>query len=342
MRCPQHMSYISLFHFVDSWRWRRVWTVFLALLTTSVIVLTSCVGEPIYPLRVALPKWAGTANFYLAEKLDYYGDIPVRLLEYPSGALMFQAFQNGELEVLCATMSEALRLAENDPTARVVLVLDSSHGADALLAKPSISSLDRLKGQRIGVEITPLGAYMLNRVLEQVGLSPKDVKIVPLETLDQEEAYQKGKVDALVTYDPNRSRLVAGGAKQLFDSSQIPGEIVDILIVRTDTLNSHQKSLETLVEGWFRAGRYAQDYPQEAARLVAATQDLTPEQYLESLQGIQFPDLNRNQQMLSKADPILVRVAQRMSEIMKQQNLLKQPIDPNTLFSDQLIKPLTQ
>jgi ABC-type nitrate/sulfonate/bicarbonate transport system substrate-binding protein len=34
-----------------------------------------------------------------------------------------------------------------------------------------------------------------------------------------------GVVDALVTFEPHRARLLAGGARLLFDSSQIPGEI---------------------------------------------------------------------------------------------------------------------
>lgn len=322
-------------------RWRQSWIVLLALLTTTFVVLTSCVQEPERPLSVGLPQWVGFADFYLAEELNYYKEAPIRLLDYPSGSIMFQAFQNSELDVLCSSMAEALRLVEVDPTVRVVLLVDSSHGADVLLAKPSIKQLADLAGQRVGVEISPAGAYMLNRALEYGGLSPKDVQIVPTGVDEQESAYQTGKVDAVVTYEPIRSHLLAANASQLFDSSQIPGEIVDVLVIHNDLFKHRELVLQSLIKGWFKARQYAEQHPQEAAAKVAPLQNLTPEQYLQTLKGVRFYDLSQNQQALSGADPTLSDVTKRLSEIMQQQNLLKQPLDPKDLIDNQLVKNLT-
>ena len=40
----------------------------------------------------------------------------------------------------------------------------------------------------------------------------------------------------MVTYEPVRTKLKSAGARQIFDSSLIPGEIVDVLVVRTSYL----------------------------------------------------------------------------------------------------------
>ena len=85
------------------------------------------------------------------------------------------------------------------------MVTDISNGADVILAKPEIQSLKDLKGRRVGVDSTALGAFVITRALGQVGLSPKDIEIVSLGVSEQERAFKQGIVDAVVTFEPVRS-----------------------------------------------------------------------------------------------------------------------------------------
>jgi NitT/TauT family transport system substrate-binding protein len=261
-------------------------------------------------------------------------------LEYPSGPDLIQAFRNGEVEVMGTTMGTSMLLSEADPTLKVILVTDSSHGADVILSKPSIASLKDLAGQRIGLEASEVAAFMLNRALEQVGLSVNDVQLVLLSLSEQETAFEQGKVDALVTYDPTRSHLLALGAKQLFDSSQIPGEIVDVIIARDTVLSRQQRSVQSLVNGWFKAHRYFQQRPKAAASRIAPLQNLSSEEYLNSLKGLEFPNLAKNQQLLGNPNSTLIKGAKQLSEIMQRQNLLKTSVDPASLIDDRFVKNL--
>ncbi len=121
--------------------------------------------------------WPGYDNLYVAKELDYYNSTPIRLVNYSSVADQIRAFQNGELEAVALTMGDALVLSENISDLRTVLVLDSSFGADVVLAKPAIKYLGELKGKRVGVEASGLGAFMLARTLESVKLTPKMCKL---------------------------------------------------------------------------------------------------------------------------------------------------------------------
>jgi NitT/TauT family transport system substrate-binding protein len=314
--------------------------VVIAFIANS-LVLISCVPQINAPLlRVGIPKWIGFTPFQLAEELQYYQDTSIRLLEYPSGPDLIQAFRNGEVEVMGTTMGTSMLLSEADPTLKVILVTDSSHGADVILSKPSIASLKDLAGQRIGLEASEVAAFMLNRALEQVGLSVNDVQLVLLSLSEQETAFEQGKVDALVTYDPTRSHLLALGAKQLFDSSQIPGEIVDVIIARDTVLSRQQRSVQSLVNGWFKAHRYFQQRPKAAASRIAPLQNLSSEEYLNSLKGLEFPNLAKNQQLLGNPNSTLIKGAKQLSEIMQRQNLLKTSVDPASLIDDRFVKNL--
>ena len=89
-----------------------------------------------------------------------------------------------------------------------------------------------LKGKSVAVESGALGAFVLSRALALNGMQASDVNVVHLESNEQPGAFEKGQVDGAVTFDPYRAQFLRAGAATLFDSTQIPGEIVDLLAVR--------------------------------------------------------------------------------------------------------------
>lgn len=299
--------------------------------------LVSCVKEPPPLLRVSTNVWPGYETLYLARSLGYYDRTPIRLVDYPSGTEEVRAYQNGEIEAAGISIDQALVLAATNRDVRIVTVMDFSAGGDAILGKPNIKNLQDLKGRRVGVESTALGAFVITRALGKVGLSPKDVQIVSLQVSEHERAFKEGKVDAVVTFGPPLTKLLASGAKVLFDSNQIPGEIVDVLIVRSSALQNQADTVEALINGRFRALEYLQNNPQDAARRIAPRTGVTPEQFLQSLEGLTQPNLQENQRLLSKNDPTLLNSIKLLSDVMLQNNLLPKPVDTTDLLSDRFV-----
>jgi NitT/TauT family transport system substrate-binding protein len=283
--------------------------------------------------------WPGFECLYLARDLGYYKDTSIRLVEYNATSEITRAFRNRELEAIAYTVPEALSLVAAEPTLQAVLVTDISNGGDVIVAKPRIQDLPALKGRRVGMESSSgLGAYMITRALEQVKLSPKDVRIIPLEVSEHEQEFKKGTVDAVITYEPARSTLLAAGGKLLFDSSKIPNEIADILFVRGDLLTSQSANLQALIKGWFRALAYLKSNPQDAAHRIAPREGISPEQFLESLKGIHIPNIEENQKLLGKTDTSLLNAIKRLSKVMVENNLLEQAVEPTRLLNDELVK----
>lgn len=316
---------------------------FFALIPCLVTILVSCLQSPAPPLRVGTNVWPGYEPLYLARDLGYYQEHPsIQIVNYPSATEAIRAYRNRDLEVVALTLDEALTLAETEPQLRVFLVADISQGADVILAKPSLQSLRDLKGKRVGVESTALGAYLLSRALEKAGMRLQDVRVIPLGASEHAAAYKQGQVDAVVTFEPTRSILLAAGARLLFDSTQIPGEIVDVLVTQQSILDNQQPMMKTLGRAWFRSLDYLTQNPQEAARRIAPRQGVTPDQFLAALKLLKIPNLAENQAILSQTDPTLANGAQQLSQIMVDQKLLKQPIAVKELFSNQLVQTLQQ
>ncbi len=299
--------------------WRRAWRIAVASL---VVVLGGC-GSSEPPLRLGTNLWPGYEPFYLARDLGYLQSRQVHLIELLSASEVIRAYRNGALDAAALTLDEALLLIDDGVPAQIALVTDTSHGTDRILAREALQ-MRELQGKRIGVETTALGAYMLTRALMLNDLSSEQVQVVPLELDRHEQAYLRGEVDAVVTFDPVASRLMQQGARSIFDSSMIPDEIVDVLVVRPELATQRPEQLRHLLDGWFRALDYLQREPQQATELMAVRLDMSAEQFERSVAGIRIPDRAHNRELL--LTPALRAQAERLSRLMLEQRLISHPL----------------
>lgn len=293
-------------------------------------------------LQVGANVWPGNEPLFLARELGYYENSRIRLVEYSSATQVLHAFRNQAIQVASLTLDEVLLLQASRLDSRVILVMDISNGGDAVLVKPEIKSLQGIRGRRVGVEGTALGAFFLARALQTVGLKPSDVDIVPSEIDEQYRKYLEGKVDAVVTFEPVRTRLIAQGAKQVFDSSQIPGEIVDVLVISKDMLESHPDQVEKLLKGWFRALDHLKTNPQDAAFLISKRLKISPEEVLASYTGLKLPNLEDNLKMMSGLESGLLKSAKRLSRFMLDEKLLQHEVDLQDFIYPTAIEKLNE
>ena len=296
----------------------KLWSL---LLLMFVLILSGC--EKVQPpLRVGTNLWPGYEPLFLARSLGFYEGASIRLINFSSASDAMRAYRHGAIDVGAFTADEALQVAEFLPDQRIVLVCDFSAGGDVIMARPRFRNMAELRGRRIGVEQTALGAYMLARALDISGMSVQDVIVTPVPLEEHEKAYASGRVDAVVTFEPSRSHLLAAGARQVFDSSQIPGEIVDVLLVRPECIDASRGAIAILIDGWFQALDYLRRKPQDAARRVAPRQRLTEEEFLKSLEGLRFPDRAENIRRLGRSEGNMDEKLKKLQEIMLENRLL--------------------
>ncbi|MBI4666448.1 MAG: ABC transporter substrate-binding protein [Nitrospinae bacterium] len=311
------------------------------LVTGAFFLLPACADKPTL-LRVGTNIWPGYECLYLARSLGQYDPARIRLVEYPSASAVIRAYRNGAIEAAAVTMDEALLLVEQRQAGVMTLIMDVSEGADVIMAKPGIGSIAELKGKKVGVETGALGAYMLTRALNYKKMSLYDIHVVPLEHNEHERAYLEGKVDALVTFEPVTTRLKKAGGRILFDSAMIPEEIVDVLVVRQEVLEEQNESVLSLFQGWFYALEYLKKNPKDAAKRMAARENISPEELLQLLKGIRFPDINENLVMLSGEDPSFRKTVGMLSDIMYTNKILFYRMDPNPLVTSSVIEQMVE
>lgn len=300
---------------------------------------SACGTRPIAPLSIAAHVWPGYEPMFLARREGWLDQGQVRLVETPSATDSLHELAAGKVDGAALTLDEVLRGRAGGVPLTVVLVFDVSAGADVLLARPGISKLADLKGRPIGVEQGALGALMFAKALQAGGLTADEVRLVSMTISEQPDAWRQGRVDAVVTYDPVSSQLLAEGAIRLFDSRRIPELIVDVLVVRSSVIDSHGEAIRHLLAGHFRAHDHLRRNPQDAAYRMAQRLNLAPDQVLASFKGLVLPDITNNYRLLAGATPTLLASARGLSAVMLKAGLLTREDTLANLLSADFLPP---
>jgi len=288
-------------------------------------------------VRIASNVWPGYELLYLARSKSYFSDQQVRLVEVPSATVCIQSLAAGTVEGAMLTLDEVLTARAEGINLRVVAVLDISMGADVMLVKPEIKNLSQLKGKRIGVEQSAVGAIMMDAILQKANLKANEVNMVYMTVNRHQDAYLNNEIDALITFEPVKTQLLTEGATRLFDSSEIPGRIIDVLAVLPRVIENRQETLKEVVAGHFKARDYFLNNATKASELLARRLQIPVEQVPGTFQGMELPDVNKNHEMLSGDEPALAQSAGELAKIMQAAFLLPQNVSLKKLIDGRFL-----
>jgi len=171
-----------------------------------------------------------------------------------------------------------------------LIVGDFSAGADGILVRGGSKDLKDLKGKTILLVENSVSHYLLSRALEWAHLQPSDVTIENVSDKDLAQVWRSGKGDAVVTWNPILSDLRQDGdSVQVFSSHHVPGEILDLLVINSQTLTQHPELGRALTGAWFE-GMRLMGLPNAAGAAARASMaraaDTTPEDFDEQLRTI--------------------------------------------------------
>ena len=209
-----------------------------------------------------LKKWAD--KYGIKIKLTQVNDYVESMNQYTAGT--FDACTMTNMDMLTIPAAGGV-----DSTA--LIVGDFSNGNDGVVLKGRGKKLEDIKGQKVNLVELSVSHYLLVRALSGAGMRERDLKIVNTSDADIVAAFGAPATTAVVAWKPQLSAVLAAPDAQLvFDSSKIPGEIMDLMVVNTATLNANPKLGKALVGAWYEtlALMYRNDAQGKAAQAAMA------------------------------------------------------------------------
>lgn len=277
------------------------------------------------PLMVGVNTWVGYDPLVLARDREAIDALKVKVVELVSSAEAVRHLRNGLLDAAGLTLDEALRLVDSGFGVRIVALLDTSAGADMVVAAPRITSLQQLRGERIAAEDATVATLMLERLLRKARLRQDDVTVVRMDATQHLTALLSDRVAAAVSYAPMNGPIQALGYRPIFDSREMPGQIVDVLVVRNEVLEERPEAVDALMGVWAAGLNVMQLDPQGAAASMAPGAELTPAQYRSVQQGLRFYSPAESLALLSGQPPLLAQQSSDMAQLLQELGLLREP-----------------
>ncbi len=159
----------------------------------------------------------------------------------------------GQYDGCTMTNMDALTVPAAGGVDSTALVAGSySNGNDGIVLKGKGKKLADLKGMNVNLVELSVSHYLLARGLETVSLAEKDLKVVNTSDADIVAAFATPAVKAVVAWNPQLAEIAATpDTSRVFDSSQVPGEIIDLMVVNSATLKDNPALGKALTGAWF-------------------------------------------------------------------------------------------
>jgi NitT/TauT family transport system substrate-binding protein len=257
------------------------------------------------PLRVAYSDWPGWTAFEVGIQKGWFKeagvDVEFSWFDYlPS----MEAFSAGKVDAVMVTNGDALVTGASGAKSKMILVTDYSNGNDKVIAKPGITSLEQLKGKKVGLELTLVEHLLLLQGLQKLDMGQADVELVNFRTNETPQALASGQVDAVAAWYPTAAQVLSSvaGSTAVWTSADLPGLIYDTVAVAPQSLATRKADWAKFVKVWYRIADYVRDpkTQPDAVQIMAAKVGVKPEDYAAAMPGTYFLSLEEAKKRFSK------------------------------------------
>lgn len=291
-------------------------------------------------VKMGLEPWLGYGQWHVANKKGIFkanGLDAVELVNFSQDADLNAALASGQLDCANIATHTAMAFAAAGLPIKIVLLLDVSMTADAMLSDGSISTIPELKGKQIAYEEGTTSDLLLNYALAANGMSIADIQKVPMPASDAGAALIAGKVPVAVTYEPYLTSAKSQNpkVKMIYSASVEPGLISDVLVVNEKFLKERPGQILALVKSWDAAySAYQADTPGARAIISEAVGD-KPENLATAFDGVKYYSLAENKDQLG--GDYLKKVMPAVKDAATKAGILTKDIDAAALIDPRFV-----
>jgi len=203
--------------------------------------------------------------------------------------------------------------------------------------KSSIKSVSDLKGKKVAATRGTDAFIFLLRSLDQVGLSDKDVTIIPLQHADGRAALEKGDVDAWAGLDPHMAKAELESGARLF-SRNPEFNSYGVLNVREEFAQRYPQLVERVLRIYEQGRQWAQENPEELKAVLVKESKLSPAVAAKQLERTDLSNsaIGGQQKNAIVAAGSVLKKSGIISESVNVNQVVDSLIDPQ--YIDQIVK----
>ncbi len=248
------------------------------ILALAALLLADCGREPArtrfflgWSTYVGNMPWAYARDSGVLGRWAAAYDIEIEMVHSDyMGAV--EAMIAGEVDAVPMTNLECLNMpAAAGVDSTVIILHDYSNGNDAILARGL--RLDELPGHTAHLVAGSVSQYLLVRALELQDFFQNEVEVIDVPDAEIAPGFLADPEQRLVaTWNPTLMQIQRAdpAAELIFSSANVPGEVLDVMVARSDVLAAHPEFGEALAGAWYEVmGLMAAEGPRSEAVVAA-------------------------------------------------------------------------
>lgn len=244
--------------------------------------VSGCAKKPEGKVRIAYLQILVCSPFFVAQENGYFKQegIEIEPQVFVSSNQIVEALLADKTDAaMSLAQSVAATIEARQPGQLKVFMANAQNDKEYLSSlvvrtDSKISSVEQLKGKKIGCFPGQTAVVYLKMTLEKYGLSPeKDVQIVELEPTVHLQALESGSVDALLSYEPtttiaiqrNIGRVLLAGA---FEKSVINPWVGGVFVFSSKFVREHPELAKKVIAALEKAVDYINANPTEYKKIL--------------------------------------------------------------------------
>ena len=217
---------------------------------------------------------------------DKYG-LKINFVQVNDYVESVNQYTAGSLDGVTVANMDALTIpAAGGKDTSAIIMGDYSNGNDGILLKGS-NDLADIGGRDVNLVELSVSHYLLARGLEKAGMPLTAVNTVNTSDADIAGAFSSPDITAAVAWNPQLATMKkTAKTNMVFSSADIPGEIVDLLVVDTNTLKANPNLGKALAGIWYETMALMQqdsEAGREARAAMAKLAGTTPDVFDDQL-----------------------------------------------------------
>jgi NitT/TauT family transport system substrate-binding protein len=249
---------------------------------------------------------------------------------------------SGAANIAVSTLDSVIAANDKRPGGlKIIALIDSSNGADAMIAKPSITSIKMLAGKQISVALGQASHLLALKALESAGMSAADVKFIDMDPGVAGSAFVADKLDACVTWEPWITKATSKGhANVLYSTSDLPETIINAVVVTAETAEKKPEYVAKFLTGLGRGFDYASAHPDETAEVTGRRLEQSKDEVLVMMSKDKLINLPRSKELMGTAaapGPIY-KTADSIAKFLKDNDVVSNSDAADGIFDSSFLK----
>lgn len=278
-------------------------------IVVSILIITSLILSGCYydkePIKIVVNPWIGYSPLFYLKEEGTLEDLNIKLIHTVSLTNSADFFAENDIDVVAGTQYEFQLTRERGKQIIPFILLDKSFGGDMILSNFTMEEI-RNSSEEIDVylEIKSINKMVLDSFLDSENINPYKINYINIDqskmrSLDPDSMTRPS---LLISYTPYDVQLKKNGFIEIASSRTNENLlIVDALFATNESFEKNIETFKKLKKEIERSKNILKNDPFKYYEMVRYyLEDISYEEFLESLDKIKWLDKNSSEELLKR------------------------------------------